>query len=910
MAKTPLRVIQNAIAVAALSKIYLDGVAGGGNTYLVESADNVMDFYAGNVKTLSLTATGAAVTGTLSATGVTTVQAGTALLPAIIPTGDPNTGVWFPAADTVAVSTGGTERMRIDTSGNVGIGTASALTIDAANGVADLVVGSGSGSAGVTIYTGTTGVGGLAFADGTTTTDTYMGYLSYQHTSNAMLFYTAATEKMRIDTSGNVTQKAASIASTTFGSANLMVHVTDAVAADIGGSISLGGAYTGTTMGTFGKISGRKSNATDNNANGYLQFSTATNGVGLTEKMRIDSSGNVGIGNNPTASVGELQVTGTVFATSTVRVGATGSTAYSGGIENLSNTSRSIAIEADPTNVGASSLLLFKVDGTEKMRIDSSGNVGIGTTPGFTNLALGMEIQTASASTGLRIERTTTNPSNAELFAGADVVSLNTIGAYPLTFGTTNTERMRIDSSGNVGIGVAPTSGFRVDNFGGYFRQRNNSVINAAASDGINSLMLQSNGSTGECAVIAAGNSFLTFYTSASATPTEKMRIDSSGNVSIATGALTLSNAASTVALGTATGFGSLVNSGGTTGITVYGATHATVPNGISVVTAGSEKMRIDASGVITAYGSYASAQSGAKFSYRAGGNNFEWGHPNTAGYGSNLGCSVGTGQPFIALSCEAGTTNNTFRTRGIAGSIITTDNAGGMLFARVPTASADNQAYVESMRIDSVGQITGGNSAGAQALHLTSTAASVNARIQLTTNQATSSVAFVLSNSHATQNKQCSMYNVGVLGAFQFQVGQTAGAEPTTGTNAFRIQADFVGVQSPTTGLGYGTGAGATTIQATSRVTATPAIPKPTGQITMFTAAGSATPATFRVSNTLIAAPDTVLLTVSSSTNTYIMFVSKIVAYTGFDVTFYSAVGTASDTPVVNFTIIKGATS
>jgi hypothetical protein len=62
------------------------------------------------------------VTGTLAATGVSTFAAGTALLPALIPTGDPNTGVLFPAADTVAVSTAGSERMRIDSSGNVGIG--------------------------------------------------------------------------------------------------------------------------------------------------------------------------------------------------------------------------------------------------------------------------------------------------------------------------------------------------------------------------------------------------------------------------------------------------------------------------------------------------------------------------------------------------------------------------------------------------------------------------------------------------------------------------------------------------------------------------------------------------------------------------------------------------------------------
>jgi hypothetical protein len=67
----------------------------------------------------------AATVTTLTASGVTTVQAGTALLPSIVTTGDTNTGVWFPAADTLAASTAGSERIRIDSSGNVGIGTTS-----------------------------------------------------------------------------------------------------------------------------------------------------------------------------------------------------------------------------------------------------------------------------------------------------------------------------------------------------------------------------------------------------------------------------------------------------------------------------------------------------------------------------------------------------------------------------------------------------------------------------------------------------------------------------------------------------------------------------------------------------------------------------------------------------------------
>jgi len=58
----------------------------------------------------------------MGVTGVATFSAGTAALPAITTTGDTNTGIFFPAADVVATSTGGTERARIDASGNLGLG--------------------------------------------------------------------------------------------------------------------------------------------------------------------------------------------------------------------------------------------------------------------------------------------------------------------------------------------------------------------------------------------------------------------------------------------------------------------------------------------------------------------------------------------------------------------------------------------------------------------------------------------------------------------------------------------------------------------------------------------------------------------------------------------------------------------
>ena len=65
---------------------------------------------------------------TLAATGVTTVQAGSVSAPAITTSGDTNTGVFFPAADTIALAEGGTEVIRINSSSNVGIGTSSPAT--------------------------------------------------------------------------------------------------------------------------------------------------------------------------------------------------------------------------------------------------------------------------------------------------------------------------------------------------------------------------------------------------------------------------------------------------------------------------------------------------------------------------------------------------------------------------------------------------------------------------------------------------------------------------------------------------------------------------------------------------------------------------------------------------------------
>jgi hypothetical protein len=139
-----------------------------------------------------------------------------------------------------------------------------------------------------------------------------------------------------------------------------------------------------------------------------------------------------------------------------------------------------------------------------------------------------------------------------------------------------------------------------------------------------------------------------------------------------------------------------------------------------------------------------------------------------------------------------------------------------------------------------------------------------------------------------------------------------TSGGNVGIGTPTPTVKLQVVGgivSTDASAGVGYATGAGGTVTQGTSRTTPV-TINKICGSITMFSSAGAATWSSFVVNNTTISATDTILLSFSGGSNTYLFITGKIIAGTSFEINFVSLAGTAIDAPVINFTIIKSVTA
>jgi hypothetical protein len=104
--------------------------------------------------------------------------------------------------------------------------------------------------------------------------------------------------------------------------------------------------------------------------------------------------------------------------------------------------------------------------------------------------------------------------------------------------------------------------------------------------------------------------------------------------------------------------------------------------------------------------------------------------------------------------------------------------------------------------------------------------------------------------------------------------------------------------------GLGYTTGSGGAVTQATSRTTGV-TLNKTNGAITLVSAAGSVAYQSFTVTNSTVAATDTIIVNQKSGTDKYIILVTTVAAGS-FQITFATTSGVTTEQPVFNFAVIK----
>jgi hypothetical protein len=172
------------------------------------------------------------------------------------------------------------------------------------------------------------------------------------------------------------------------------------------------------------------------------------------------------------------------------------------------------------------------------MRIDASGNVGIGTSSPAARLDVNGSINASgniqTTNAGYNLLGATSGAVQAQIAANGSgaTVDLRAVSNHPMTFFTNNTERMRIDASGNVGIGTSSPSfaKLQVSNSGAEGFE-----FAPAISAGVNRV-LSYNRTTNAYVTLRLEGSTQEFYTDG----TERFRITS-------TGAITSSNLADAV---------------------------------------------------------------------------------------------------------------------------------------------------------------------------------------------------------------------------------------------------------------------------------------------------------------------------------------------------------------------------
>lgn len=336
-------------------------------------ADRIQaDTGTGSVQILSNTGTTVA---TFGGDGQLRFVAGSASVPAIAPAGDLNTGIFFPAADTIAFTEGGVESMRLDSSGNLGLGVTPSAWLST---VKALEFGFGSISSN---SAGATYIGGNLFLNSS-------AQWIYKTTAAASLYQTSSGVHYWFNAAS--------------GTAGNVATLTQAMTLDASGNL-----LVGTTSWDYAGNNGVQFRASGSNNSGlFLETASATikgfvasdptaSRVGLgsltnhplvfiannAERMRLDSSGNFLVGTTTPSSIsasgrGLIEVNGSSDSAFAMKAGGTlyGYLFTSAGEMRIAN------ITANPVT--------FYTNNTEVGRFDSAGRFMVGTNTSAFNLRI------------------------------------------------------------------------------------------------------------------------------------------------------------------------------------------------------------------------------------------------------------------------------------------------------------------------------------------------------------------------------------------------------------------------------------------------------------------------------------------------------------------------------------------
>jgi hypothetical protein len=322
--------------------------------------------------------------------------------------GSVTNGIYTPGTNQVAVATNGTGRLFVDANGNVGVGLSGPSY--------PLEVAAPTDST-INITGGTSNVCRLFFSD----TALARGFLNYAHADDSLHIGTAGTERLRIDSAGNVGIGTSS-------PANFAGFVTLALADSSGAEVDF---IKGST------VQGSLYNASDIfyiESKSTVPTAFVTNG---SERLRITSAGLVGIGTSSPVATNHIRGSGT-----------SGQVTASWMLENTSSGS----VGMDVTGAAGSSIWRFLYGNgpqtgtnafTPALTIGvegaTAGNVGIGTTNPSSPLTI-----ESSAGNQVKI----TYPSIASYF-------LNATSGGDFAINKDGTERARIDSTGRLLVGTS-----------------------------------------------------------------------------------------------------------------------------------------------------------------------------------------------------------------------------------------------------------------------------------------------------------------------------------------------------------------------------------------------------------------------------------------------------------------------